>query len=665
MPTVPLYQDTQQRVALRAEYSENFTTRADADAFGAGIGRGMQALGKGMETAATNLNEAAALRLKKLDDETAAKEAQTNFSNWKRNALHGTGGFLSLSGKAAIAAGPEVVKQSQKARDDFGKDLSPDARTQYEQQTQDDQTDVEKTSIDHSMDARRENVQEVYNDRVRSLTDDIVVNFGNPEKEAQSREFLDNEIEYNGILNNKSPEEIDNDKQRIHFDLNRQIAEDLATKDPIGIHKIISENPDFLREEDKSEVLEHLKPLLIEANSENQFIAIASDIHMPNGYVGTPSDPYIQDEMHTVVRPEIFRDTLYTFTQNITGDGTEPNVTPWSTEIVNNVFGLPVGVGKQNISAKAFRLFGNATDSPKTGDIVVTNDENQEVRVGFFQGYDKDGNILVLGKHAEEPSHIAVKGVSPERLISFRTAGNVDSRTLRMANYSLQGLSELDRKADGISDPDVRAATRKKLENYYTGKKANVDNSRDETMQSVMKLIEKQPEFDPNKMSLENQIIVGRSGMKILNEYAERVRLNANVKTNEHQLYKLNDLFAKNPEAFKDIDLYNYRLKLSDSDWKEVLRWKELSQRHPEQARLEGLELNRAFNRARQELTGVGIVMDMARLTDEQSRKIPVLQNAIVRELRAIKAQRKEGFITDADVIITIRNKLMEIYNDN
>ncbi|MDR6668931.1 hypothetical protein [Rhizobium sp. 1399] len=52
MPTVPTYQDTQQHVALRPEYTEGLTASADADAFGTAIGRGMQNAATGLGTLA-------------------------------------------------------------------------------------------------------------------------------------------------------------------------------------------------------------------------------------------------------------------------------------------------------------------------------------------------------------------------------------------------------------------------------------------------------------------------------------------------------------------------------------------------------------------------------------------------------------------------------------
>ena len=76
-----------------------------------------------------------------------------------------------------------------------------------------------------------------------------------------------------------------------------------------------------------------------------------------------------------------------------------PQTTPWCAGFVNGVLnGFGLG-GTGSPGAKSFLKYGTATDAPKEGDIVVLNrggDPNKG-HVGFFAGYDGNGNIRVFG----------------------------------------------------------------------------------------------------------------------------------------------------------------------------------------------------------------------------------------------------------------------------
>ncbi len=54
-----LYQENQDRVALRPEYTETLVGGATADAFGSAIGKGLQSVASGMDVAAEAVQRAA------------------------------------------------------------------------------------------------------------------------------------------------------------------------------------------------------------------------------------------------------------------------------------------------------------------------------------------------------------------------------------------------------------------------------------------------------------------------------------------------------------------------------------------------------------------------------------------------------------------------------
>jgi len=128
MPTVPTYQDTQQHVALRPEYTEGLAASADADAFGAAIGLGIQNAATGLGTLAD-----AVAKVEQLDNANAAKDRQTKFGDWSREALHGNGGFLTLTGRTGVEGRATFEKLAEQKHAEFGKGLMPGAARAYDE----------------------------------------------------------------------------------------------------------------------------------------------------------------------------------------------------------------------------------------------------------------------------------------------------------------------------------------------------------------------------------------------------------------------------------------------------------------------------------------------------------------------------------------------------
>jgi len=103
------------------------------------------------------------------------------------------------------------------------------------------------------------------------------------------------------------------------------------------------------------------------------------------------------------------------------GHNLDPSVTAWCAAYVGatlNQSGLQ-GTGKLN--ARSYMDWGEAVDEPKPGDVAVFSrgDPNGwQGHVGFFKGYDENGNILVLG--GNQGDSVSVAPYAADRLLGFR-----------------------------------------------------------------------------------------------------------------------------------------------------------------------------------------------------------------------------------------------------
>lgn len=106
------------------------------------------------------------------------------------------------------------------------------------------------------------------------------------------------------------------------------------------------------------------------------------------------------------------------------GVNLNPAQTAWCAAVVNAALKQTGLEGTGSNMARSFLSWGQGTTTPKPGDIAVFSrgDPNSQYgHVGFFQGYDDNGNIRVLG--GNQSNSVNVSAFSPSNLLGFRTAG--------------------------------------------------------------------------------------------------------------------------------------------------------------------------------------------------------------------------------------------------
>lgn len=99
----------------------------------------------------------------------------------------------------------------------------------------------------------------------------------------------------------------------------------------------------------------------------------------------------------------------------------DPRMTAWCAAFVNAALaanGLP---GTGSLAARSFMNYGEATNDPRRGDIVVLSRGNNAAQghVGFFEGYDEKGNVRVLG--GNQSNGVNVQSYNKDRVLGFRS----------------------------------------------------------------------------------------------------------------------------------------------------------------------------------------------------------------------------------------------------
>ena len=106
------------------------------------------------------------------------------------------------------------------------------------------------------------------------------------------------------------------------------------------------------------------------------------------------------------------------------GEGLDPN-DPWCAAFMNSALQQQGVEGTGSNMARSFLNWGQeVTDGPRPGDVVVTtrgNPDGPSGHVGFFDGYNRDGSIRVLGGNTGDK--VGVSSYAPGSVLGIRRAG--------------------------------------------------------------------------------------------------------------------------------------------------------------------------------------------------------------------------------------------------
>lgn len=122
------------------------------------------------------------------------------------------------------------------------------------------------------------------------------------------------------------------------------------------------------------------------------------------------------------------RDYLQTGGQNL-----DPMTTAWCAAAVNSALEQGGSSGTGRLNARSFLDWGESVDEPQPGDIAVFSrgDPNGwQGHVGFFDGYNEDGSIRVLG--GNQGDAVSIASYPADRLLGFRR----DNGTYSPGTYS-------------------------------------------------------------------------------------------------------------------------------------------------------------------------------------------------------------------------------------
>lgn len=126
------------------------------------------------------------------------------------------------------------------------------------------------------------------------------------------------------------------------------------------------------------------------------------------------------------------------------GQNLDPVTRAWCADFVNAALGGAGMEGTGSGAARSFMDWGQPVDQPQRGDVAVFSrgDPNGwQGHVGFFDSYNPDGTIRVLG--GNQGDAVSFANYSPDQLLGFRRDGGQSAMPQQNA---LSQMPEMDRR---------------------------------------------------------------------------------------------------------------------------------------------------------------------------------------------------------------------------
>jgi uncharacterized protein (TIGR02594 family) len=139
------------------------------------------------------------------------------------------------------------------------------------------------------------------------------------------------------------------------------------------------------------------------------------------------------------------------------GVNLDPVTTAWCAAFVNASLKQSGMEGTGKLNARSFMDWGQPVDQPQRGDVAVFSrgdPASGQGHVGFFDGYNDDGTIRVLG--GNQGDKVSVSAYTQDKLLGFRRAPGENALSQGQPAPPMQG-NALSAAMQGPQTPNLWA----------------------------------------------------------------------------------------------------------------------------------------------------------------------------------------------------------------
>jgi hypothetical protein len=671
MPRVPEYHPN---VSLRPAFRQDVDVRATPEAFGAGAGRGMQGLARGLSEVG-----AALAQVQELEDSLRAKEADNAFADWMRERMYGEGGFMTLEGRNAVDGRAAFEREAAEKRREFGKGLTGGAARAYHSASQARLQSAYQQSIIHTAQARKTWFKDASNARVETFANDALVSYNRPDLVAKNIAAGVLELREQGRMHGWDDDTLKLREAEFVSGVHKNITLRIAQDDPLAAEKYMKDNADRLTGAHRFELNKALENEIAQEHAKREADAILKEGRKPHHSSGEPggsrsvgaTDPTSarafllgrlskgHDKSHIDGLDESFAANLAAMIQDAPPeirDGLGVLSGYRSPDRQRELFAAAVKKYGSEAAARkwvappgrSFHNHGQAVDLAYNGRSLAH--APKEVVEWVHRNAGKYGLYFPM---SHEPWHVEPVGTR---------SGTVAPRGSMVApRTAMPSPVDIEARLDRISDPKVRDLTRKRIYAAIEAQNKAYEMEAKAARAELWRYIDQGA--TPDQVPMEVRQAAGMAAVSAAWGYLETVRKGRAVESDETLLYDMRRYAAIDPIGFAEIDLNDYRDRLSIEAIKELTGKQTDALNDQRKAREEGLNLTAAFSQAQSQLEAVGITTTGKRGSEREAaaQRIARFQNALAEEMEAFRRRNKGQAPTQLDIQSMVNKLLLPI----
>ncbi|MCZ8547168.1 D-alanyl-D-alanine carboxypeptidase family protein [Mesorhizobium qingshengii] len=660
MPRVPEYQSD---VSMRPIFQQELDANANAEAFGAGIGRGMQSAARGLDMAGD-----AIAQVRALEDEAAVRRARNQYITEADGLKYDPdSGFLQKDGRAAIDAFDTYNRDIGGLRKSVAASakLTPAQQNMFSKAIDPLELDSRRQGLVHKGQSLKSYIVDDLKSSIQTFGDQAMKNANNPSMVQKYIAAGQLELRRQGELQGWGADTLKLQEADFVSGVHKNIALRIAQKDPIAADEYMKANAKQMTGADQYALSQSLETELVQEKSKREAEAILSGgraASTPDASGASPASggggarrigqagptrarAYLQSVSNK--SPGAVDNLDNSFATNLAAmmQDAPPEIRKGlgiysgyrSPERQAELFSAAV---KKYGSVAAARKWvappgrsqhgeGRAVDLAYNG--TSLSHAPQEVVDWVHQNAGKYGLYFPM---KYEPWHIEPKGSRG----GAQFAGTVAPRNNSIAPRSVApSYDDIETKLNAISDPDVRDATRKRLYSAMEAQSKAQEANEKQAKAEMWKYIDQGQ--TPDQVPMEVRQAAGMAAVSAAWSYQEAANRGRDVNSDEKLLYDMRKYAATNPTDFANVDLNDYRDRLSKDAIKELTGNQTTALTDQKKARENGINLTEAFSQAQTQLEAVGITttgkQDSAR--EDAAKRVAQFQNALAAQMEEFK----------------------------
>ncbi|MER9628385.1 D-alanyl-D-alanine carboxypeptidase family protein [Mesorhizobium sp. M0296] len=657
MVKVPEYQSD---ISTRPIFQQDLDANATPEAFGAGIGRGMQSAARGLDMAGD-----AVARVQELEDVARAKDADNSYSDWLRERMYGDNGFMTLEGRNAIDQRKTFEEDAANKRKEFGSSLSAGAARAYQTASQARLQSVYQQSIIHTAGERKAWFKDASAARVQTFANDALVNFNNPSAVNKNLGAGIMEIRETGALQGWDADTLKLRESEFTSGVHKNITLRIAQDDPVAAESYMKANAKQMTGADQYALSTSLETELVAEKSKREAEAILSGGRAADVPAASAADRTVRETGPTKARGFLYG--------RLTGGKGKGSVDGLRESFATNLAammqdappGIREGLGiysgyrspehQAELYASAVKRYGSPAAARKWVAPPGHSQHNEGNAVDLaYNGqslshapknvvdwvHENAGKYGLYFPMKHEPWHVEPMGTRG----SAGFAGTVAPRSNTVAPRAVApSYDDIETKLAAISDPDVRDATRKRLYSALEAQSKAGEAQEKQAKAELWKYIDQGQ--TPDQVPMEVRQAAGMAAVSSAWEYMNKAASGRAVDSDETLLYDMRKYAATNPTDFAALDLNDYRDRLSKEAIKELTGTQTTALTDQRKAREDGMTLTTAFSQAQSQLEAVGITTtgkeDSAR--EDAAKRVAQFQNALAAQMEEFKRSTQKS----------------------